>query len=255
MTMIVFPMAGLSRRFADAGYNLPKYMLEAHGRSVFSHAVGSFSHYFDRTPFLFILRDVGQTTQFVRGECRSLGISDFTIVVLDGPTSGQAETVALGLQHVNACKTESLTIFNIDTFRPGFRFPNSFDLKKVDGYLEVFQGSGDNWSYVLPIMNGSDRVAETAEKNPISDLCCTGLYHFASVEIFLKTYSIFIKSAAVEIGLKEAYIAPMYNILIRNGHDIRYDLIHDSEVIFCGVPEEYESFKGNPYHGSLNLLY
>lgn len=49
--MIVIPMAGLSRRFAEAGYAQPKYMLPLPGGSVFAHAVGSFREYFDKNHF------------------------------------------------------------------------------------------------------------------------------------------------------------------------------------------------------------
>ena len=40
--MIVIPMAGLSQPFTRAGYDRPKYMLEAHGRTLFDQAVLSF---------------------------------------------------------------------------------------------------------------------------------------------------------------------------------------------------------------------
>ena len=38
-------MAGLSSRFAKAGYKVPKYMLDIDGNSVFYHAVSSFKRY------------------------------------------------------------------------------------------------------------------------------------------------------------------------------------------------------------------
>ncbi|TOH10549.1 capsular biosynthesis protein, partial [Vibrio parahaemolyticus] len=44
--MIVIPMAGMSSRFFKAGYKLPKYMLEAHGKSLFEHSLRSFESYF-----------------------------------------------------------------------------------------------------------------------------------------------------------------------------------------------------------------
>ncbi|HEY0421149.1 MAG TPA: capsular biosynthesis protein, partial [Acetobacteraceae bacterium] len=72
--MIVIPMAGLSRRFTEAGYAAPKYMLQANGRSVFAHAVGSFAAYFASQEFLFIIRDVAGTADFVRAECAALDI-------------------------------------------------------------------------------------------------------------------------------------------------------------------------------------
>jgi hypothetical protein len=239
--VIVIPMAGLSRRFSEAGYALPKYMLQAHGQSLFAHAVGGFSALFASHPFLFIMRDVAGTPGFVREECARLGVREAHSVVLEAPTRGQAETVALGLRAADVATRTPVTIFNIDTFRPGFRFPTGFAPDAVDGYLEVFRGEGANWSYVRPVP-GTDRVAETAEKRPISDLCCTGLYHFGGAALFLDAYARFAAGEAEAMGLRELYVAPMYNLLLREGRDIRYALIAREEVEFCGVPEEYEAF-------------
>jgi hypothetical protein len=44
------------------------------------------------------------------------------------------------------------------------------------------------------------------------------------------------------MGLTELYVAPIYNLLIRRGADIRFHVIDESEVIFCGVPSEYAAF-------------
>lgn len=239
--MIVIPMAGLSRRFTEAGYDVPKYMLQAHGASLFAHAVRSFAAYFETQPFLFILRDVAGTHAFVAEECRRLGLRDARIVALPNPTRGQAETVMAGLDQAGL-RADPVTIFNIDTFRPGFRFPTGFDPNAVDGYLEVFRGSGANWSYVRPAAAEGDRVAETTEKVPISDLCCTGLYHFRSAALFRDAYGPFAAGGAEAQGLRELYVAPMYNSLIRRGCDVRYHLIGTKDVVFCGVPAEYEAF-------------
>lgn len=244
--MIVIPMAGLSRRFTEAGYDLPKYMLPAHGRSLFAHAVDSFAAYFETVPFLFILRDVAGTRAFVEAECRRLGVREAGIVALDAPTRGQAETVALGLAAHGGAADAPVTIFNIDTFRPGFRFPTVWDRNTVDGYLEVFRGSGANWSYVRPADTGDGRVAETTEKVPISDLCCTGLYHFRTAALFDRAYAHLVEGGAAAAGLTELYVAPMYNQLIQQGCDIRYQVIGTDEVIFCGVPAEYLAFLAAP---------
>lgn len=39
----------------------------------------------------------------------------------------------------------------------------------------------------------------------------------------------------------EIYIAPMYNDLIAEGRDIRYELVRRDKVIICGTPKEYLS--------------
>jgi CTP:molybdopterin cytidylyltransferase MocA len=146
--MIVIPMAGLSSRFFNAGYTKPKYMLQANEKSLFDYSIESFSDYFSSKNFVFIIRDVFGTYEFVKERIKSLNIKDFDIVILNEETRGQAETVASGLSGYRSSQ-DAITIFNIDTFRPGFIYPDISLLD--DGYLEVFRGEGDNWSYVRPI--------------------------------------------------------------------------------------------------------
>lgn len=237
--MIVIPMAGLSSRFFKAGFTQPKYMLNAHGESLFAHAIKSFSHYFNNEQFLFIVRDVYNTVSFVEQEISRLGIKNAHIFVLKKETRGQAETVYLGLQSLPNYQG-SITIFNIDTFRPEFRYPKN--IKLWDGYLEVFNGHGDNWSFALPENSQSTRVIKTAEKEPISSLCSTGLYYFAKVALFNTAYQQYLAKPQTEWAKGELYIAPIYNELITNGHKIHYNLINDDDVIFCGIPDEYYTF-------------
>ncbi|KJY84136.1 capsular biosynthesis protein [Vibrio galatheae] len=241
--MIVIPMAGMSSRFFKAGYTKPKYMLEAHGETLFDHSVKSFRAYFSTLPFLFIVRNVYETEAFVKQRAQKLGIIEFYIVVLDQETRGQAETVSLGLDLLEQQRPDyqgAITVFNIDTFRPNFIFPDVSH--KGDGYLEVFKGSGDNWSFALPEKAGSTKVIKTAEKNPISDLCSTGLYHFNRKQAYLDAYQAYVAKPQQEWEKGELYIAPLYNLLVEQGLEVHYHLIERSEVTFCGVPQEYTDF-------------
>lgn len=232
-------MAGLSSRFFREGYTLPKYMLEARGKTLFDHSVESFNKYFSSEHFVFIIRDVYNTKQFVAARANELGIKKYDIVVLESETRGQAETVALGI-HEFKKPDAPLTIFNIDTFRPNFTFP---ELSKFeDGYLEVFRGSGDNWSFVRPIEKESTEIDLTTEKKPISDLCCTGLYHFNSIQEYMNAFNYYLTLPSEQWEKGELYVAPLYNHLINSGKKIHYNLIPQEDVIFCGTPDEYNSF-------------
>ena len=235
--MIVIPMAGLSRRFTNAGYDRPKYMLPLDNGTVFDQAVSSFGAFFNDLSFLFIGRDVVGTRVFIEKSCESLGVRDASIVLLDLPTAGQAETVELGLKEAGVSDGTPITIFNIDTFRPGFNFPSDSWWENSDGYLEVFRGSGANWSYVRPSSIEDGVALETAEKRAISNLCCTGLYHFSRAGDFRW-------ALALERNLQSAaelFVAPLYNHLISRGLHIHYSLIDRSDIVFCGVPSEYEA--------------
>lgn len=233
---ILIPMAGLSSRFTKAGYVLPKYMLYVKNRSLFNLAVSSFEKYFDSCRFVFVARDVFDTKTFIEQECLLMGIKNFEVVILPAPTKGQAETVFEGVNRANVPADEPLLIFNIDTFRPGYTFPEQ--IQQWDGYLEVFVGSGKNWSYARTESDDSTRVVETAEKKEISQYCSTGLYYFGTSGLFLKAYEY---NCSHPINDKmELYVAPLYNHLIAWSQQIHIHVIGREEVIFSGVPEEYE---------------
>ncbi|PKF76401.1 capsular biosynthesis protein [Vibrio sp. vnigr-6D03] len=244
--MIIIPMAGMSSRFLNAGYDKPKYMLEARGFTLFEHSISSFKKYFNDERFLFIVKDIAGTKNFVNSKCIELGIRKYDICVLEKNTRGQAETVALGLtylQRISDLNDESITIFNIDTFRWGFSYPQLS--ASCDGYLEVFKGQGDNWSFAKPASNYTTEVIETAEKRPISNLCSTGLYFFKTAKLYLDAYEHYQSLSNCKWEKGEIYVAPLYNYLIRNGYKIHYNLIDKDAVIFCGVPDEYIEFKTN----------
>ncbi len=231
-------MAGLSRRFTEAGYGVPKYMLPLRGTTVFAHAVGSFSALFAGTPFLFVARHVAGTEGFLREQCAALGIADARFVMLERETAGQADTVELGLRSASVEDGAPVTIFNIDTFRARYAVPDAGWFQGSDGYLEVFRGSGANWSYVGPAEDAAEPlVARTTEKQPISDLCCDGLYHFARAGDFRQA----LDRERARPSLPELYVAPLYNHLIAAGRRIHYDIVPDGVITFCGVPAEYEA--------------
>ena len=240
--MIVIPMAGLSSRFSKAGYTQPKYMLPLNGKTVFAHSVESFKAYFQDTPFLFIARSIMNTENFIQTEIDKLGIKKANIVILDHPTAGQAETVEYGIHKAGLENNMALTIFNIDTFRKDFHFPQQEWFKHSDGYLEVFKGNGENWSYVEPDSESQEPIAlRTAEKKPISDLCCNGLYHFKKSGDFLYA----LQQERKTPSTSELYIAPLYNYLIQNNKKIHYKLVNKDCITFCGIPAEYEALCKN----------
>lgn len=233
--MILITMAGLSSRFAKAGYSLPKYMLEINGKTIFEHAVRSFEYYFDDEEFLFILRPDSTAKEFVEKKVSELGIKRYSVLVLEKDTRGQAETAYLALKHYN--HDFGITIFNIDTIRYNYKKPLFLD--ECDGYLEVFSAEGEHWSFIEPGSNFN--VLRTTEKDRISDLCSDGLYYFKSQKQFCHLFEVAVQNNNQVKG--EFYIAPLYNDLIQAGFIIKYDQIQLNQIEFCGTPAEYEMLK------------
>lgn len=235
MSLFVIPMAGLSSRFFRAGFSVPKYMLPLNGQSIFEWSVSSFQHYFETDQFLFILRDIYDTPAFVREQIEKMGIRHYQLVILTSETRGQADTVHLGLQQ--SSYHGDLTIFNIDSRRHHYIKPAW--LSDCDGYLEVFRGEGEHWSFAEPISADSNHVKRTTEKERISDLCSDGLYQFKTRALFDQAF----KDAIThnKLSKDELYIAPLYNYLIEQGLDVRLDCIDDAQIDFCGTPDEYQN--------------
>lgn len=234
-------MAGLSSRFSEAGFEHPKYMLKAKGRTLFEHSVLSFQEYFHKELFVFIVRDLFGAKDFVEIKSKELGITSYKVVTLEKPTLGQADTVYQGLKKLDLDeRDETLTIFNIDTFRPGLILP--LNCTEFDGYLEVFEGDGDNWSFIKVSHDNPALVSLTTEKEPVSNLCSTGLYYFLNTSDFMEAFTFYASKPKNEWTRGELYIAPLYNYLINNGKSITYNLIEKNDVIFCGTPKEYYDF-------------
>lgn len=238
MSVYIFPMAGLSSRFYQAGYTKPKFQLMINNESMFEWAVKSFEKYFSTDKFLFIVRGEDEYKEFIEEKIFKLGIAKYRVYFLVDETKGQAETVYKGLSNnLSFIADEGLYIFNIDSKRDSFIEPEWID--NVDGYLELFTGRGHHWSFAK--LDDNCNVLKTAEKLRISSFCSDGLYYFKNFNIFNIAYQDQISNSKFEKG--EYYIAPLYNHLIENNYVIKGDVIPDSLISFCGTPEEYNQIE------------
>ena len=235
--MIVIPMAGMSLRFFNAGYHLPKYMLLCGGKSIFEWSLSSFQRYFDDEEFLFIVRDQ-VASNFVASKLDGLQIRCARIVVMDRPSLGQADTVDFGLRSIGY--SGDIFVFNIDTVRRDFVKFQSLD--KLDGYIEVFKGEGENWSFAETRGRDKKTVLRVAEKNRISEWCSNGLYYFRSSDWFCDAVDRVRSDDVSKLYGGEIYIAPLYNDLIAESGRVEIFPVDLSFLSFIGTPQEYILF-------------
>ncbi|AUQ68762.1 NTP transferase domain-containing protein [Phaeobacter inhibens] len=236
--MIVIPMAGLSSRFSKAGYDRPKWMLPLAGRPLLDWSLLSFARLFEQETFLFIYRETGETGAFIKARAHALGIKTFRMAPLSEPTRGQAETVHLGLHQTDVAADAALTIFNIDTIRPGYR--PSPRLASSEGWLECFKGDGDHWSFVEGAPDHPGMALRVTEKQRISDNCSTGMYYFSSRARFEEAYL----AEVADPSAKELFVAPLYQRMIHAGHPVSFDVIAPDDIFFSGTPDEYQTAIG-----------
>jgi len=241
-TTIAVTMAGLGQRFVDSGYEQPKYELDVRGKTLFEWACQSLGSWFERgSQAIFVVRAGVGAEDFVTGKLGKVGLDACAIVELDGPTDGQATSALMAGREV-ADPTAPFLVYNIDTHvRQGVL---QCDDVVGDGWIPVFEGQGNAWSFVAPAGSDSDdndRVAQVWEKVRVSDLATIGLYWFRSYEIYAATYQRHFSSDENSLG--ERYVAPLYNTMIQDGQDVRFRLLPSSSVVPLGTPTELKSFE------------
>lgn len=236
MRTIVITMAGMGSRFREAGYQVPKYQIEALGKTLFEWSLSSLEECWKTDDeFYFIVRREDQAEEFIRSSCKKFGICHAEVLEIDYLTDGQATTAMMAAKN---WKSESeLLIYNIDTYvEPGvIRIPESVG----DGFIPCFHGEGSHWSFVK--LDENQRAVEVREKERISDHCTLGAYYFKTCRLYEELYQEYYQQQRhMEKG--EKYIAPLYNLLISKGGDVRISIVSSSKVHVLGTPKELRYF-------------
>lgn len=233
---VIITMAGLGSRFKKAGYQVPKYQIEAKGKTLFEWSMDSLLGYQNHvSQYIFVVRKEDQAEAFIRKTCRKYGMKKVEVVEIDHMTDGQATTCMLALPYCDP--REAVLIYNIDTYVEPYEM--RYEDLSGDGHIPCFQADGDHWSFARTDENG--RVTEVREKVRISDHCTLGAYYFSSAALYQKMYEEYYADDS-RMEKNEKYIAPLYNHMIEKGLLVTISQICAEKVHVLGTPEELEMF-------------
>lgn len=220
-------MAGHGKRAKQKFGTSVKYKIFYKGHSFLYWSLLGLKKYFSNT-FIFVGNTNTFDLTFLQVTCNSLGLKDYKFVISDAWTDGQAKTVLLARQFIS--KEESVLISNIDTYA---KLTVELPSKKFVGVVFVTSVVGDRWSFVE---ENSDRtLIRIKEKDPISNIGSTGHYYFNRFQDFIEILGDFNNQIIKENS--EAYIAPIYNYLLKRGQ-VEVVHIEKNDVVFL---DEYEA--------------
>lgn len=243
---VVITMGGLGSRFRKMGYTIPKYMIEAKGRTLFEWSMASLEGYSRNvSKYIFIvMRDESVDVEgFIEKQCKKIGLLRYHVIVLDYLTDGQATTASLAEKYWNP--DHSLLIYNIDTYVETGEMSSS--ALKGDGFIPCFQAEGEHWSFVR--LDETGRVTEIKEKKRISNYCTLGAYYFKTCRLYKSLYDEFYSSEQGVIN-GEKYVAPLYDYLLSKGGEVYISDIAAEKVHVLGTPEELQAFLECTYLGT-----
>lgn len=234
---IVITMAGLGKRFRDAGYTCPKYEIVVHGHTLFYWSMSSLKTFIDAgANFIFVVRKEDNAKCFIEEQSCKANIKSCKILEIDELTDGQATSALLGGDLITEPELPFI-VYNIDTFV----HPDSLPVSAVqgDGWIPCFPGKGEGWSFAQ--VDVDNRVIDLREKVRISEHATIGLYWFSSFNLYRDIYSEYYKdSSNMEKG--EKYIAPMYREMIQKGLDVYIHQVPFDAVSPLGTPTEVQCF-------------
>ncbi|MEY8337963.1 glycosyltransferase family 2 protein [Lachnospiraceae bacterium 62-35] len=233
---IIITMAGLGTRFRKAGYNCPKYMIEAKGKTLFEWAMDSLIGYSKHvSKYIFVVRTEDNSSDFIREHCAKRGIYNVDLVELDYVTDGQATSCMLAMPYCSP--DDAIMVYNIDTYVEPYEM--KYEDISSDGYIPCFHANGSHWSFVKLGEDGS--AVEVKEKTRISDNCTLGAYYFSSAKLYEDLYKEYYLDNDSVNG-NEKYIAPLYNLMINKGIRVTISIVDAKKVHVLGTPEELQVF-------------
>lgn len=233
---IVIPMAGKGSRFVNAGYTVPKPLIDVNGEPmicvVTKNIAPTMSH-----RFIYICQKEHLQKYDLETSLRAIE-PDCIIIPITNVTEGAACTVLLAQEYID--NDSPLMIANSDQY-----VDCAIDQYIVagignDGCIMTMRANDPKWSYIRYDVNGA--VTEVREKEVISDEATVGIYNFAHGSDFVcAAHAMIGKDIRVN---QEFYVAPVYNELIAEGRKIvYYNVGREQKGMYgLGTPEDLELF-------------
>jgi NDP-sugar pyrophosphorylase family protein len=243
---ILIPMAGHGQRFADAGYKLPKPLIEVDGKPMVEHVVGLFSPD-DRYTFLCQeqhLRETGMEATLRRIAPQGAIIPISVESKHKGPVAGilrAADRIDVRAEPtiINYCD------FSLDWEYADFK---RFVAKGYDGAIICYTGfhphmlGSTYYGYARTGLEG--RLLELREKQPFTDdpmgeHAAAGGYYFKDGNRMLD-YFVELVGRGLCHSNGEYYASLPYNLMVRDGLDTRvYDV---RKFMQWGTPEDLQEY-------------
>ena len=230
---ILIPMAGLGSRFQEAGYKLPKPLIDINGVPMIQRAVESLNI---EGQYIFLIYNYSNINIRLQLENKLKELKqDCHIIVVKERTEGASCTALLAKEYIN--NDSPLIITNCDQIMhwDAKKFINHIvKSSHLDGIVVTYRTITDKNSYIK--LDNEEFAIEIAEKKVIGPDSLNGIHYW-------KHGYDFVSSAEEMISINdrvnnEFYIAPTYNYMIKKNKKIGVYRIEDKEHCAVGTPED-----------------
>lgn len=233
MLNIVIPMAGRGSRFADAGYQLPKPLIDVGGKPMIELVTDNIRPKCDHR-FIYICQEEHLDKYNLARELERMS-PGCKIITIDHITEGAACTVLLSEKYIN--NDDEMMIANSDQFVDTDINDYIPKMGDNDGLIMTMPADHPKWSYIR--FDDKGFVTEVREKEVISNEATVGIYNYKHGSDFVKyAHQMINKNIRVN---NEFYVAPVYNEMIADGKKIVFHNVGE-KMHGLGTPEDLNAF-------------
>lgn len=237
---IVMPMAGEGSRFANAGWTIPKPLIELDGQPLFKHAISSVTADGIEMKYSFIVRHEHIEKYGIDAGIKSF-LPEANIFSVMKTTRGAVETCLIAESAI--ADDDAVIVMDCDLEFRSVKFIEiikgilSQSMEEANGgALVSFESDQPKYSYAEVGEDGY--VVRTAEKEVISNHALCGAYFFSTGKRFKEiAYQLLNES---EFKKKEYYVSLLYNYMLVAGEKVR--LVPMEEYYSYGTPEELQRY-------------
>ena len=245
---IVIPMSGLGQRFIDAGYKVPKPLIEVDGKPIIEHVVNLFP---GSTTIKFICNDKHlcdtdiHLCDILHKVCPGGKIYEVPVEGREGPV----HAVSLIFDEIAHDKEVIVSYCDYGTDWDYNDFLRDTRSRGADGAVACYRGfhphmlGADNYAFLKETEIGSRFMSSIQEKRPftndrMNEYASNGTYYFKTGAI-MKTYF----KKIMDLGMKvknEYYVSMVYNLLVADGLLVNiYEIDH---MLQWGTPYDLEIY-------------
>ncbi len=230
-------MAGLGSRFASAGYELPKPLIDVAGKPMIVRVMENLWQ--PGVKFVLLARrELISSHQNLIHDIEKQYQAVF--IPIEKLTEGTACTILYARALLSP--SEPVVIANSDQIIDNCFSDYLQDAKnrQLDGSILTFKDQERNPKWSFAQIDSRGFVAQVREKKAISEFATVGIYYFKRAdELMDGIIQMIIENDRVN---NEFYTCPVYNYLIRRGKKIGIYNIEQSQMHGIGTPEDLMSY-------------
>ena len=242
---VIISMSGLSSRFSDVGYTIPKFMIDIDGKKVIEHIIDLYPKDSD---FLFIINDKhAEDTDIIN--LLENGVDKKNIVVIPRHKKGPVFSIQNFEDYINDDEQVVINYCDFSMYWDYNDFEKYVNDTECDGCVVCYTGfhphmlGSDNYAFCRTDSPKELQIREIREKQPftndkMSEFASTGTYYFKKGSYVKKYFKELIEK---DININcEYYVSLVHNLLIEDGLvNLVYEIPH---MLQWGTPIDVSEY-------------